>query len=681
MENKPPKMPRVVKVKNKSPAELQITAEQLLREAKERELEIVPRPPRQKISDQEELQEYRLRKRRDFESKLRHGRGGISNWIKYAKWEESQKEIRRARSVFERALDVDHRNITLWILYAEMEMRNRQVNHARNVWDRAVTIMPRANQFWYKYTYMEEMLKNIAGSREVFQRWMEWEPPEQAWQTYINFELRYKETDRARAVYERFVYVHPEPKNWIKYARFEERNSHIQSSRQIYERAIQFYEDDHFDETLYIAFARFEEGQREYDRARTIYQYALDNMPKEKCLTLYNEYTRLEKKHGNISSINTVIVDKRKLQYEKAVEANPYDYNTWFDYVRMLEEYGNVDLTRETYEKAIACVPPTKEKRHWRRYIYLWIYYAVFEELTTRDCERARQVYQMCLRLIPHKIFTFAKIWLLYAEFEIRQKDLATARKYLGQAIGMCPKDKLFHGYIDLEIKLREFNRCRKLYEKWAEFDPENCKMWIQFTTLEAMLNDTERARGIYELSIEQPRLDMPEYLWKAYIDFEVEQEEWEGVRNLYKRLLERTNHAKVWISYARCEYSMPSQDNVIQARAIFQQANRSLRSCQEKEQRLMLLEAWREFEEDAGDGDNLEKVKKLMPEKVVKRIQISSTDASQKRWEEYIDYVFPDDKTDKPALLLLAKAKEWAKKRKEEEVQEENRESQMDES
>ena len=86
----------------------------------------------------------------------------------------------------------------------------------------------------------------------------------------------------------------------------------------------------------------------------------------------------------------------------------------------------------------------------------------------------------------------------------------------------MCPKHKLFRGYIDLEIKLREFDRCRKLYEKWAEFDPENCKMWIQFATLEAMLNDSERARGIYELAICQPRLDMPEYMWKSYIDFEV---------------------------------------------------------------------------------------------------------------------------------------------------------------
>lgn len=72
-----------------------------------------------------------------------------------------------------------------------------------------------------------------------------------------------------------------------------------------------------------------------------------------------------------------------------------------------------------------------QEKRHWRRYIYLWIYYAVFEELTTKDMERARQVYQMCLRLIPHKVFTFAEIWLLYSKFEIRQKDLSAARKAL----------------------------------------------------------------------------------------------------------------------------------------------------------------------------------------------------------------------------------------------------------
>lgn len=54
----------MVQVKNKAPAEVQITAEQLLREAKERELELLPPPPKQKITDKEELNDYKLKKRK-----------------------------------------------------------------------------------------------------------------------------------------------------------------------------------------------------------------------------------------------------------------------------------------------------------------------------------------------------------------------------------------------------------------------------------------------------------------------------------------------------------------------------------------------------------------------------------------------------------------------------------------
>lgn len=46
-----------------APAALQITAEQLLREAKERDLEIVAPPPKTKISDPEELAEYQRKRR------------------------------------------------------------------------------------------------------------------------------------------------------------------------------------------------------------------------------------------------------------------------------------------------------------------------------------------------------------------------------------------------------------------------------------------------------------------------------------------------------------------------------------------------------------------------------------------------------------------------------------------
>lgn len=671
------KPPKVAKVKNKTPAEIQITAEQLLREAKERDLEIVPPPPKQKISDPDELADYQYKKRKAFEDALRRNRNVITNWIKYAQWEESQKEIQRARSIFERALDVDHRNITLWLKYAEMEMKNKQVNHARNLWDRAVTILPRANQFWYKYTYMEEMLSNIAGCRQVFERWMEWHPDEQAWQTYVNFELRYKELDRARSIYERFVYVHPDVKNWIKYARFEERNGYIIGSRRVFERSVDFFGDDHMDEKLFIAFAKFEEGQKEHERATAIYKFALEHMSKDKAAELYKAYTIHQKKFGERDAIEDVIVNKRKFQYEEEIKENPSNYDAWFDYLRLLESDGdfNVDVIRETYERAIANVPLVAEKSYWRRYIYLWINYALFEELEAEDYEKTRQVYDSCLKLIPHRSFTFAKMWLLYSHFEVRQKNLHLARKILGTAIGKCPKNKIFRGYIDLEIQLREFDRCRTLYEKFLQFGPENCTTWMKFAELETLLGDTDRARGIYELAIKQPRLDMPESLWKAYIDFEIEQEENDLARALYERLLERTQHVKVWMSFAQFELNLTASQQedpslpVATARSVFQRANRSLRSnaqsvgidvATNKEERLMLLEAWQDFESQYGDQSSRTAVSNLLPKRVKKRRRIQTQDGSDAGWEEYFDYIFPEDESAKPNLKLLAMAKAW---------------------
>ena len=66
----------------------------------------------------------------------------------------------------------------------------------------------------------------------------------------------------------------------------------------------------------------------------------------------------------------------------------------------------------------------------------MWINYALYEELETQDLDRTREVYKKCIAVMPNKIFTFAKIWLLYAQFEIRQKNLTAARKAL---VGSLP--------------------------------------------------------------------------------------------------------------------------------------------------------------------------------------------------------------------------------------------------
>jgi crooked neck len=62
------------------------------------------------------------------------------------------------------------------------------------------------------------------------------------------------------------------------------------------------------------------------------------------------------------------------------------------------------------------------------------------------------------------------------AQFEIRQKQLPSARKILGLAIGTAPKGKIFKTYIEIELQLGNIDRCRTLYEKYLDWAPANCQ-------------------------------------------------------------------------------------------------------------------------------------------------------------------------------------------------------------
>ncbi|EOD46708.1 putative cell cycle control protein [Neofusicoccum parvum UCRNP2] len=662
------------RVKNKQAAPIQISAEQLLREAVDRQ-EPGLQAPTQRFADLEELHEFQGRKRKEFEDYVRRNRVNMNNWMRYAQWEIEQKEFRRARSIFERALDVDPTQVTLWIRYVDCEIKTRNINHARNLLDRAVTILPRVDKIWYKYVYMEETLGNIPGTRQVFERWMSWEPDENAWSAYIKLEKRYNEYDRARAIFERFCQVHPEPRNWIKWARFEEEFGTSDLVREVFGQAVEALGEEFMDEKLFMAYARFEARLKEFERARAIYKYALDRMPRSKSMNLHKAYTQFEKQFGDREGVEDVILSKRRVQYEEAIKENPKNYDNWIDLARLEETAGDVDRVRDAYERAIAQIPPTQEKRHWRRYIYLWIFYALWEEMDAKDIDRARQIYNECLKLIPHKKFTFAKVWLLKAQFEVRHMSLPAARKTLGQAIGMCPKDKLFKGYIELELKLFEFSRCRTLYEKHIEWNPSNSQAWIKFSELERGLDDLDRARAIFELAVQQETLDMPELVWKSYIDFEEEEGEYDRTRTLYERLLAKTDHVKVWISYAHFEINVPdegeeddeerpvSEEAKRRARSVFERAYKSMKEKDLKEERVALLNAWKSFEQTHGSAEDLDKVEKQMPKRVKKRRRLDTADGGME-FEEYMDYVFPAD-TESEAKLskLLQKAAEWKKK------------------
>ena len=63
---------------------MQITAEQILREARERQEDENYTAPAQKITDPEELAVYRLKERKHFEDRLRMSKHAVGTWLTVA---------------------------------------------------------------------------------------------------------------------------------------------------------------------------------------------------------------------------------------------------------------------------------------------------------------------------------------------------------------------------------------------------------------------------------------------------------------------------------------------------------------------------------------------------------------------------------------------------------------------
>jgi crooked neck len=536
------------------------------------------------------------------------------------------------------------------------------------------------------------MASDVPKCRQVFERWMQWHPDDTAWLAYARFELRHGNTTAATVVLQRYIADYPTTTAYIKFAKFAEFEAHDTAlSRSIYEAAIRTLEPEEVKTArLFAQFAALEERQGEYARARVIYQHAIqllhlsdqkdgtsgtknedndedDVTPpeRERRRKLYQQYVTFEKKHGRPEAIERVIFQQHQAAYVQRLAQDPYDYDGWLEYAQLMQDQyeqqqqqqntmsnsqpissSHADKVRDVFERAVAQVPPDEEnKDDWRRYIYVWIYYAVYEELQCRDLDRAVAVYETCLKVIPHRTFSFAKIWILLAQLLVRRHDLQSARTLLGKALGVCGKERIYTEYIALELALGEIDRCRALYTNYVKAMPDRCQAWCSFANLEQSVGETERCRAIYELAISQDTLDKPEMVWKAYIDWEIEEGDGARVRKLYERLLEKTGHVKVWISYAQFECTALGQ-GLSAAREVLETAYQQLRQAVggSKEERVLLLDAWRVLEKTHGTAESVANVEAKLPRRIKRKRMRQDDDGNSLGWEEYFDYQYPDD-------------------------------------
>lgn len=104
---------------------------------------------------------------------------------------------------------------------------------------------------------------------------------------------------------------------------------------------------------------------------------------------MYKEYLAFEKQFGQKDEIDDLVFTQRRSYYKELIAKNQLNYDAWFDLVNLEVAAKTSNLIRETFEAAIKNVPLIEEKRYWRRYIYLWYSYAIYEEVDANNMKNA----------------------------------------------------------------------------------------------------------------------------------------------------------------------------------------------------------------------------------------------------------------------------------------------------
>lgn len=118
--------------------------------------------------------------------------------------------------------------------------------------------------------------------------------------------------------------------------------------------------------------------------------------------------------HG-LNSDQNISLHKELYSYQIELKDNPQNYLTWLKYIKVVEKHGDESKIRDLYEKVVCILPTEQEKSFWNSFMNIWMSYAIYEEEAASDINRARNIYNRWLEVIPHQNFTFSKVWVMSA--------------------------------------------------------------------------------------------------------------------------------------------------------------------------------------------------------------------------------------------------------------------------
>ncbi|EER04454.1 CGI-201 protein, short form, putative [Perkinsus marinus ATCC 50983] len=487
--------------------------------------------------------------------------------------------------------------------------------------------------------------------------------------------------------------------SFTRLAKFEERHGNNVRARAGYQTCHDTLKDDlgpeGITEDLYVKWAEFEQRAARDDpsAAAKVYKLGIDTLPPERTAYLRDRYAKYMKQKGTRTDIERLLLEKCRLKYEKQLsDSDGVDVDIWINYILLEENIGDsAAQCREVYERAIAAALPPEQaapkgrKDLYRRYVYIWLFYANYEESLIQSGEstpdRVREVYHTALGLFRSRKIYFSKLYNAYAEFEIRQMDVGRARLVYGRAIGESKKASVFRSYIQFEFNLGQVDRARRICASYVSAHSLEAASWVCWMDMEMKLSEVNRARKLGEMAIRladesasdesDEIMNEPELIWKKCIDIEIEQGEMENARDLFERLLDRTTHVKVWRSYADFELKHGDQ-SFEKAKEVLERGIAEAKKEEDSESRRLLLEYMLKLAKEA-KYDDIANIESRQPKAVKHKGRVDQSHGGGEPGAEDTVMVtvweFPDDEkagdaAKKPKIKLLEAAKMFKKMR-----------------
>ncbi|AWU74524.1 uncharacterized protein C5L36_0A11070 [Pichia kudriavzevii] len=615
-----------------------------------------------KITDLEELHYMQRRKRTEFENAIRRNRFNFGQWMRYAQFEIDQKDYARARSVFERAIEVDYKNVPLWIRYIQSEIKLKNINHARNLLERAIKLLPRIDKFWYLYVTIEESIGNVTAVSHIFDKWLNWKPNKDVWLHYLEFEERYEEYEEERLIFEKFVKEFNDSDSWLRWVQFEKTHGDEINVGNVFKLGVKsLHSVNRLDSQFLISWIRFQYSLKQADNVKQLYEFGYDALNREEANKLQKFETDFQKKYGlDSASLDQLVLLKRKVTYEEKLEQDKQDWSTWWLYLSLLIDTLKVpnDEVIEKFKVCMSTQPQSFKVSEWCGYWYICKRYLLFVEFEVGSVDDSRSIYSELIKTIPHKNMFLFDFWKNIAEFELRNGDLAHMRKVLGQGIGFTENEEIIKYYISIELRLKYFDRARKLYNKLIELFPDKYKNWIEYFDFEESLGNELRSFSILEVAVFENFLDNKAKLKliRNTIDKVTENYNFRLARRLldYKVTIGNVN-AK--IERSLLELKIPSEDQIREygsnaeveftidesvKNRVRKEYERFLSGLKENaHDRIVMLESLKRFEQEYGDEEKVKQVEARLP-RIIRRVK-DGEDCK----EEIIEYIFPEDENE----------------------------------